>query len=1537
MKKKLSFLLVALLGVVGISMATFRAGTTETLYSWESPDGTPVESGGKAAYVNGDGERLNYKNGDYYTMCLNGKKANIGETTPSANAGAIQITLDKPLAAGDKISITGYINKNATGKAASAYILYSNDANQTSENFGDEANIDPVANGAITTKEVIVSEEAAGSTSFKMTRSKADTNLFITKLTITREVEEAAGPEALYIIGTDNNWSRTNIPAMTWNEETQAFEYSVTATDTYYFAICDVASVEEGTDTDWAIFNANNRYAIGEGDLDATIDQATQLQKVNGTVKLPAGSYKVSVTKDLVMTITSTVELNHYNALFENTANWEEVYAYTWSQDDNGNITAQELGAWPGTKIEPQEGNYVVDIQAAAAPQFIIFNNGVTGEGAVQTEDLAFEHGKTYKYEAPAAPATDITISVDDGADIAAALAIVEEGEENIGNISINLAEGGNYTVSAPLVAHKNFEIQGNGATIDASELGGNFIMMAATAEVPAEAVHIEYVSIHNATIKGLKQPLFYSTQKGYLINWLTIDNCVIEQAADATTIDFTKGSAARSFNIENSTIYAPVATTKSFYSSQAGQKLTELDAEGTQTFIVKNSTMCNLAKGKNFFTHRQNNQKWLAYYVENSLFVNCGKSGQVIKGMNGGSAGANPTWTVTGNAFNFEAEGVMTDTSAAEDTGDTTEGEGVQNSVAGIVTFTDAAVGDFGGVFDIGDGKAPEALGDPRWKLSFKTIPVPSGTYYVMNANAGAVVNAESAIDAKGAPITFAYDAATESYTISGAAFFAEKQWTVANQYEDMPGYFVITTVVDEATKYLTVDADGKLALADAADDKATWIVLEKAYWEDIANSTYTVAGTKNLTGTDEDWQIAEANQMKYNEETKLFEITYKNVTVNNSVKPEFKVLKTNMNKEQSWYPEGDNSNWIITPEVLAGEGEYVITITFDPSDSKEIKVTGLKIEDITISPESGADIFEALIAAEMGKQPRNISINLAEGGNYTITGPLTAYANFEIQGHGATIDASGLSNNFIQMATAEVPKEAVQIENVSIHNATVKGLKKPLFYSTQKGYLINWLTIDNSVIELAADATTIDFTKGSAARSFNIENSTIYAPVATTKQFYSSQGGQKLTELDAEGIQTFIVKNSTMYNLATGKNFFSHRQSNQKWLAYYVENSLFVNCGKSGQVIKGMNGGSAGANPTWTVTGNAFNFEAEGVMTDTSAAEDTGDTTEGEGVQNSVAGIVTFTDAAAGDFSGVMTVTDGSVKLQRIGDPRWFVMYNYPDEPLANPEKLYIIGDITPNGWAKTGLAEMNFDETTQTFTYEFETTLSRACFAIADVAEFTDWADFNFYHRYAYEQQGGDQKAKFNEATQLTKTKGEGTIELSDGKYTISISKADGKMTITGEATPYTVAGAFSVDGVEEESFFGTKWDPTLTANDMTILPDYTYQKVYTDVKFEKAGTILYKVCKNHAWTECFGDGEGNNATCTVSEPCTATVTFTFNPYADGQKVSCELSDVVGISSVKTVDQNDAPVFNLNGQRVNKAQKGLFIVGGKKVVRK
>lgn len=97
-----------------------------------------------------------------------------------------------------------------------------------------------------------------------------------------------------------------------------------------------------------------------------------------------------------------------------------------------------------------------------------------------------------------------------------------------------------------------------------------------------------------------------------------------------------------------------------------------------------------------------------------------------------------------------------------------------------------------------------------------------------------------------------------------------------------------------------------------------------------------------------------------------------------------------------------------------------------------------------------------------------------------------------------------------------------------------------------------------------------------------------------------------------------------------------------------------------------------------------------------------------------------------------------------------------------------------------------------------------------------------------------------------------------------------------------TTYTVAGT-------PDAIFGTAWDTTNTANDMTKGADGIWTKVYENVALE-AVTIEYKVVKNHSWDESYGFG-GENATYEIKSAGTAeTITFTFDPNAEGNKVSC-----------------------------------------------
>ena len=85
--------------------------------------------------------------------------------------------------------------------------------------------------------------------------------------------------------------------------------------------------------------------------------------------------------------------------------------------------------------------------------------------------------------------------------------------------------------------------------------------------------------------------------------------------------------------------------------------------------------------------------------------------------------------------------------------------------------------------------------------------------------------------------------------------------------------------------------------------------------------------------------------------------------------------------------------------------------------------------------------------------------------------------------------------------------------------------------------------------------------------------------------------------------------------------------------------------------------------------------------------------------------------------------------------------------------------------------------------------------------------------------------------------------------------------------GEHT-YTVAGS-SADA------FGTAWTPSIEANDMT-LTEGLYQWKKTDLTLP-AGTIEFKVCEDHAWTNCW---PSQNYQLAIPEAGIYTITITFN---------------------------------------------------------
>ncbi|MCQ2369674.1 MAG: starch-binding protein [Paludibacteraceae bacterium] len=80
---------------------------------------------------------------------------------------------------------------------------------------------------------------------------------------------------------------------------------------------------------------------------------------------------------------------------------------------------------------------------------------------------------------------------------------------------------------------------------------------------------------------------------------------------------------------------------------------------------------------------------------------------------------------------------------------------------------------------------------------------------------------------------------------------------------------------------------------------------------------------------------------------------------------------------------------------------------------------------------------------------------------------------------------------------------------------------------------------------------------------------------------------------------------------------------------------------------------------------------------------------------------------------------------------------------------------------------------------------------------------------------------------------------------------------------------------------ETLFGTKWNPTLEANDMEEV-EGVFTKIYTNVEFLKDEVIEFKAAKNHAWATSIPAGD--NAKYTFTESGNFDITFTLDIAGD-----------------------------------------------------
>ena len=158
-----------------VEVTSSRSFSENQIYSWQGAAGGAAEKGGVATGHGACEGRVNYANGDYYTLSVSGKKAAI-------DTDYILITLDKPLEANDKLEITAYRNKD-TDANGTLYILFENGQ---AIDEGGEVVWNNVALGQEPNTNSYYVGEGAGSKTIKLSRSAASTNVFITKFVITR-------------------------------------------------------------------------------------------------------------------------------------------------------------------------------------------------------------------------------------------------------------------------------------------------------------------------------------------------------------------------------------------------------------------------------------------------------------------------------------------------------------------------------------------------------------------------------------------------------------------------------------------------------------------------------------------------------------------------------------------------------------------------------------------------------------------------------------------------------------------------------------------------------------------------------------------------------------------------------------------------------------------------------------------------------------------------------------------------------------------------------------------------------------------------------------------------------------------------------------------------------------------------------------------------------------------------------------------------------------------------------------------------------
>ena len=226
------------------------------------------------------------------------KFANAYTTEGALNSNYATIEIDGGFKAGDVISIAGAFNNSDETKQAAVDIFTLDETGAPVVLFTTQQFV----NGRVSADDPTVEKFTLEADYDKLYLGrKGNTGTFVTLLKTERV---APTVEHLYLLGGNQDWTWANNAELPFDETAQAWTYEVNSPEgEHFFAFAD-----KNDCASWDELNGSHRWALEAGDIVPEINAEYALTKVNGTVKLPAGQYTVTVTKDMKMTVKAITD-----------------------------------------------------------------------------------------------------------------------------------------------------------------------------------------------------------------------------------------------------------------------------------------------------------------------------------------------------------------------------------------------------------------------------------------------------------------------------------------------------------------------------------------------------------------------------------------------------------------------------------------------------------------------------------------------------------------------------------------------------------------------------------------------------------------------------------------------------------------------------------------------------------------------------------------------------------------------------------------------------------------------------------------------------------------------------------------------------------------------------------------------------------------------------------------------------------------------------------------------------------------------------